>query len=58
MRDNVEYAVTGGAFIHWLLVEKDLNQIFEYRENQILSLFTHPIQKSVELTNTACHQPR
>ncbi len=31
VRDQVDYAVPGGALIHWLLVKTDVKRIFEYR---------------------------
>lgn len=31
VRDQVDYAVPGGAFLHWLLVRRDVAKIFAYR---------------------------
>jgi ligand-binding SRPBCC domain-containing protein len=38
MHDVVRYAVLGGRFVHWLLVKRDLLQIFEYRQQQLPNL--------------------
>jgi ligand-binding SRPBCC domain-containing protein len=38
-RDLVEYAVPGGAFIHWLLVRRDVDKIFAFRRQAIQALF-------------------
>jgi ligand-binding SRPBCC domain-containing protein len=37
-RDQVEYAVRGGAFIDKLLVAPDLKKIFEYRKDRLAEL--------------------
>ncbi len=37
--DDVCYRVPGGRLINWLLVEKDLIRIFEYRRRRMLELF-------------------
>ncbi|WP_010588343.1 SRPBCC family protein [Schlesneria paludicola] len=39
VRDIVDYAVPGGALIHWLMVRRDLMRIFEYRHGQLASYF-------------------
>jgi ligand-binding SRPBCC domain-containing protein len=38
VRDQVEYAIPGGAFIHWLFVRRDLEQIFDYRSECLARL--------------------
>lgn len=38
-RDVVEYAVPGGSFIHWLLVRRDVERIFAYRQEVIRRRF-------------------
>ncbi len=39
VRDEVDYAVPGGGLIHWLLVRRDLLQIFTYRRRQLEMFF-------------------
>lgn len=39
VRDTVDYAVPGGAFIHWLLVRRDVSRIFDYRTQQLKAYF-------------------
>jgi len=36
-RDHVEYAVLGGHFIDWLLVRRDVEKIFAYRQQALLA---------------------
>ncbi|MFV0445552.1 MAG: SRPBCC family protein [Planctomycetaceae bacterium] len=36
--DVVDYAVPGGAFINWLLVQRDLHTIFEFRRQTLIEL--------------------
>jgi ligand-binding SRPBCC domain-containing protein len=38
-RDAVEYAVPGGRLIHWLIVRRDVERIFAYRQKFLRSLF-------------------
>jgi ligand-binding SRPBCC domain-containing protein len=38
-RDVVEYAVPGGRFIHWLIVRRDVERIFAYRQEFLRNLF-------------------
>lgn len=42
-RDEVHYRVFGGRLINWLLVEKDLRRIFEFRRTRLLELFSDPL---------------
>lgn len=37
--DCVRYKAMGGRFANWLLVERDLRRIFEYRRQRMLELF-------------------
>lgn len=37
--DHVEYAVWGGALVNKLLVERDVQNIFRYRQQTLLSIF-------------------
>ncbi len=40
--DDVCYRVPGGRLMNWLLVEKDLIRIFEYRRQRMQELFPPP----------------
>ena len=40
MRDQVHYRVPGGAIAHWLVVERDLREIFQFRLNEMLKIFS------------------
>lgn len=40
--DVVDYAVPGGAPVHALLVRRDLQNIFAYRESAMKSIFAQP----------------
>lgn len=37
--DEVEYAVPGGALINWLLVRRDVESIFRYRQQALAQIF-------------------
>jgi ligand-binding SRPBCC domain-containing protein len=37
--DNVDYAVTGGRLVHKLLVARDLQAIFEFRQCKLIEIF-------------------
>ena len=37
--DEVRYRVPGGRLVNWLLVQKDLERIFEFRQRRMLELF-------------------
>lgn len=39
MEDNVLYRVPGGALVNWLLVQRDLRQIFEFRQQVLRNSF-------------------
>lgn len=38
--DCVRYKAIGGRFANWLMVERDLRRIFEYRRQRMLELFS------------------
>ncbi len=38
-RDHVAYAVPGGRFVNWLLVRRDVERIFAYRQEALRRLF-------------------
>lgn len=38
-RDEVEYAVPGGRFIHWLIVRREVEKIFAYRSTALREIF-------------------
>jgi ligand-binding SRPBCC domain-containing protein len=38
-KDHVEYSVWGGRFMDWLLVRRQVREIFEYRERKLVSRF-------------------
>ena len=40
VRDAVDYAVLGGAVIHWLAVRKNLECIFAYRHQKLIELLS------------------
>jgi ligand-binding SRPBCC domain-containing protein len=41
-RDHVEYVVLGGRLINWLIVRRDVEKIFAYREEAMLNRFRGP----------------
>jgi len=38
-RDQVDYAVPGGALVHWLIVKRDVRKIFKYRRQMLAQIF-------------------
>ena len=44
--DCVRYKAIGGRFANWLMVERDLRRIFEYRRQRMLELF-HVVETQV-----------
>ena len=40
--DRVRYRAVGGRLANWLVVERDLRRIFEYRRERMLALFPAP----------------
>lgn len=48
-RDQVDYSVPGGELVHWLMVKRDVRQIFEYRREMLAHLFQeHSVSSSRE----------
>lgn len=43
-RDHVVYAVPGGRFVNWLLVRRDVERIFEYRQVALRRQFPAAIE--------------
>ena len=43
VKDRVEYGVPGGRLVHCLLVEKDLKEIFSYRQQAMWDIFEQGI---------------
>ncbi len=38
-RDRVRYRPRGGALVHWLFVRRDVERIFQYRQQRLQALF-------------------
>jgi hypothetical protein len=38
--DQVHYRPRGGVLVHWLFVRRDVERIFQYRQQQLKELFT------------------
>ena len=46
-RDQVDYSVPGGSLVHWLIVKRDIRQIFEYRRATLAQILQeHSVPKS------------
>lgn len=45
--DRVRYRPRGGALIHWLFVRRDVQRIFQYRQQRLNELFGSVVKKSV-----------
>ena len=45
--DRVRYRPRGGALIHWLFVRRDVQRIFQYRQQRLNELFGSVVNKSV-----------
>lgn len=45
--DHVEYAVLGGSLVHWLLVERDVKKIFEYRRRRMEEIFGKVVENGL-----------
>lgn len=45
--DRVRYRPRGGALIHWLFVRRDVQGIFQYRQQRLNELFGSVVNKSV-----------
>lgn len=39
VRDTVDYGVPGGKLVHWLVVRRDLEKIFQYRRQRLEEFF-------------------
>ena len=39
-RDRVRYRPRGGALVHWLFVRRDVERIFQYRQQRLRELFS------------------
>ena len=40
VHDSVDYGVPFGALSHWLIVERDVRKIFDYRQQELAKIFT------------------
>ena len=38
-RDHVRYRPRGGALVHWLFVRRDVERIFQYRQQRLKAIF-------------------
>jgi len=47
VRDQVDYAVPGGALVHGLLVRRDVERIFVWRHSCLERIFGHPGARDV-----------
>jgi len=61
--DDVEYASLGGRLVHALFVNRDLNQIFDYRSQALATVFAEnfdenksPAEKDSARRNSTCLQ--
>lgn len=45
--DYIQYAVPGGSLVHWLAVKRDVERIFQYREQKMAALFQSPAPRKV-----------
>ena len=41
--DQVDYAVPGGSAVHWLLVRRDVERIFQYRHDILMRRFAQSL---------------
>ncbi len=51
--DHVHYRPRGGALVHWLFVRRDVERIFQYRQQRLQELFGSTPNKSVGPTTIA-----
>lgn len=42
VKDHVDYAVLGGALVHWLVVKRDLERIFAFRHQRLIEFLGSP----------------
>jgi ligand-binding SRPBCC domain-containing protein len=45
--DQVRYRPRGGVLVHWLFVRRDVERIFQYRQQRLKEMFGFPANKSV-----------
>ena len=45
--DRVRYRPRGGALVHWLFVRRDVERIFQYRQQRLKEMFGFPANKPV-----------
>ena len=45
--DQIRYRPRGGALVHWLFVRRDVERIFQYRQERLKEMFGFPANKSV-----------
>jgi ligand-binding SRPBCC domain-containing protein len=57
-RDAVEYAVLGGHLINWLIIRRDVEKIFAYRQKALLARFrTGSASRSIPLPDPSRQNP-
>jgi ligand-binding SRPBCC domain-containing protein len=44
--DQVRYRPRGGALVHWLFVRRDVERIFQYRQQRLKDLFASTTKQS------------
>jgi ligand-binding SRPBCC domain-containing protein len=45
--DEAHYGVPGGAFVHWLLVRRDVRKIFEFRQRALKEIFPARVEPAL-----------
>ena len=43
----IRYRPRGGALVHWLFVRRDVERIFQYRQQRLKEMFGFPANKPV-----------
>lgn len=56
-RDHVRYRPRGGALIHRLFVRRDVERIFQYRQERLRALFSAPTNPSADRLKTIRNGP-
>jgi ligand-binding SRPBCC domain-containing protein len=51
--DHVRYRPRGGALVHWLFVRRDVQRIFQYRQQRLKAMFGSTANHSVAAEVTA-----
>ena len=51
--DTVRYAVWGGALVNWMAVGRDVQRIFEYRQEKLLEIFSPDVELPFQMTRLA-----